>query len=49
MGILWWDPAAQAWVPIDCVVDPKAETIEADLEHFSRYSVQDVLTAKAGW
>jgi hypothetical protein len=49
MGILWWNPALREWEPVESYVDPDGKTVRADLEHFSEYSVQEVIRSKAGW
>uniref|UniRef100_A0A832MLV6 ZU5 domain-containing protein n=1 Tax=Eiseniibacteriota bacterium TaxID=2212470 RepID=A0A832MLV6_UNCEI len=49
MGILWWNPTMREWERIESRVDRETLTVEAELEHFSEYSVQEVDRAKGGW
>lgn len=49
MGILWWNPAMREWERVESRVDLATLTVEAELEHFSEYSVQEVDRAKGGW
>ena len=49
LGIFWWDPAQQEWVPVDSYANPEKKTVSAQLPHFSEYKVDHVFKSKAGW
>jgi len=49
LGVLWRNDATGNWEEIPSWLDARNNTIHAPLEHFSEYTVQEVLKSKAGW
>lgn len=49
-GTLWFDPSINMWRTVGgTAVDPVNDVVSAELEHFSRYGVADLLQGKASW